>query len=260
MDCTSLELESGFANFANAVKNAESLRGVRVGIPSECLDCEGLEDSIRRSVEKTIEIMKGLGAQIVAVSLPHWKYSVASYYVIATAEASANLARFDGVRYGLREKTENLLDMYFSTREAGFGEEVKRRILLGTFVLSSGYYDAYYLRAQKARTLIRRDYEDAFKKCGIILTPVTPSLPFKFGEKSSPLQMYLSDIFTISVNLAGNCAISVPSEISPSGLPIGVQFAAPSNGEKILLSASAVFEKNREIKRFTPPETRRAVL
>ncbi|HPN84633.1 MAG TPA: Asp-tRNA(Asn)/Glu-tRNA(Gln) amidotransferase subunit GatA [Victivallales bacterium] len=251
MDCTSLG--GKFANFADIVSKADSIEGMRVGIPSECVECEGLDDSIRKNLKDSAELLKSLGASIKEVSLPHWKYSVSSYYVIATAEASANLARFDGIRYGLREKSDKLSEIYTRTRGAGFGEEVKRRILLGTFVLSSGYYDAYYLRAQKTRTLIKKDYEDAFKSCDVILTPVTPTPAFEFDSKSSPLQMYLSDIFTISVNLAGNCAISVPSGMCQvSGLPIGIQITADFMREDILLKTAHLFEQNREMKKFSP--------
>jgi aspartyl-tRNA(Asn)/glutamyl-tRNA(Gln) amidotransferase subunit A len=254
MDSTSLDLKN--ANFAG--NNAEginfSLKGKRIGIPSECIDIEGLDGTVRKSVIRAAEIFKDLGAEIKTVSLPHWKYSVSSYYVIATAEASANLARFDGIRYGLRKKAADLIGMYSSTREEGFGEEVKRRILLGTFVLSSGYYDAYYLRAQKARTLIRQDYKKAFADCDVILSPVTPTPAFKFGSKTSPLQMYLSDIFTISVNLAGNCAINVPAEkCSETGLPVSIQLTADFNNEALLLGTAEIFEKNRPEENFSLP-------
>ena len=169
---------------------------------------------------------------------------MAVYYIVATAEASANLARFDGIRYGDRAECRDLNDLYFKSRGQGFGDEVKRRILLGTSVLSSGYYDAYYLRAQKVRTLIRRDFEEASKQCDLMLTPVTPTVAFRFNEKSDPLQMYLSDIFTIALNLSGNCGVSVPAGKDPvTGMPVGVQFLAPALAESKLLAAAAAFEK-----------------
>ncbi|HOK04900.1 MAG TPA: Asp-tRNA(Asn)/Glu-tRNA(Gln) amidotransferase subunit GatA [Victivallales bacterium] len=252
MDCTSID--SKIANFAELLSQPYSIDGLRIGIPSECINCEGLDNVIKENFNESINLLKGLGAKIIEISLPHWKYSVSVYYVIATAEASANLARFDGIRYGLRAKTEKLSEIYLESRGLGFGEEVKRRILLGTFVLSSGYYDAYYRSAQKVRTLIRKDYDEAFKICDVILTPVTPTPPFTFNSKSTPLQMYLSDIFTISVNLAGNCAISVPSGITSDNLPLGVQFTAGFMREDILLKTSHIFELHRSIKSFIPPE------
>ncbi len=252
MDCTSLDSEK--ANFAELLANADSVAGLRIGISSECLNCEGVDDSIRKNFNDSVNMLKDLGASICRISLPHWKYSVSAYYVVATAEASANLAKFDGIRYGMRKSSDNLSDIYFKTRGAGFGEEVKRRILLGTFVLSGGYHDAYYLQAQKARTLIKKDYDEAFKICDVILTPVTPTSAFEFNSKSSPLQMYLSDIFTIPVNLVGNCAISVPSGLCPiSGLPLGIQISAPFLKEDILFRTARVFEKKRPIKRFIAP-------
>ncbi|WET07731.1 Asp-tRNA(Asn)/Glu-tRNA(Gln) amidotransferase subunit GatA [Lentisphaerota bacterium ZTH] len=252
-DSTSLPMPcEGFAEAVKAVKG-QDLQGVRVGLPKEYFEAEGLSDSVKSGVEKAVATLKQLGAEIVEVSLPHTKYAVAVYYIIATAEASANLARFDGIRYGARKEADDLVATYFKSRGAGFGEEVKRRILLGTYVLSSGYYDAYYLRAQKVRTLIRRDFEQASEKCDIILTPVTPTPAFKLGEKSDPLQMYLSDIFTIALNLSGNCGISVPADIcAETGMPVGVQFIAPALQEEKLLKIARIFELNREIKEFAP--------
>ncbi|MFA7231030.1 MAG: Asp-tRNA(Asn)/Glu-tRNA(Gln) amidotransferase subunit GatA [Victivallaceae bacterium] len=252
-DCTSLPEKCD--SFAELVKSVEGkdLSGMKVGLPKEYFGAEGLSPGVKAAMEKTIETIRGLGAETVEVSLPHTKYAIAVYYIIATAEASANLARFDGIRYGAREEARDLIATYFKSRGKGFGEEVQRRILLGTYVLSSGYYDAYYLRAQKVRTLIRRDFENALKQCDIILTPVTPTTAFKFGDKSDPLQMYLSDIFTIALNLSGNCGISVPAGICPeTGMPVGVQFIAPALQEDKLLSAARIFELNRETKLFTP--------
>jgi len=212
---------------------------MKIGLPKEYFAKGGLSAGVEKTIQECIAKAKSLGAELVEVSLPHTKYAVAVYYILATAEASANLARFDGMRYGKRIEGKDLLDTYLKTRGEGFGDEVKRRILLGTYVLSSGYYDAYYLRAQKVRTLIRRDFEEAFKQCDVLLTPVTPTVAFKFGEKSDPLQMYLSDIFTIALNLSGNCGISLPAGTdSETGMPVGVQLFAPALAEAKLLSAA----------------------
>ena len=232
--------------FLSAVRGAgaDSLRGVRLGIPDEYFHAEGMSAEVREVMDATLAKLKEAGAEPVPVSLPHTKYAVAVYYIIATAEASANLARFDGIRYGVRREAKDLVSGYFASRGAGFGDEVKRRILLGTYVLSSGYYDAYYLRAQKVRTLIRKDFEEAFRTCDLLVTPVAPNVAFKFGEKSSdPLAMYLSDIFTIALNLAGNCGISVPAGLGgESGMPVGVQLIAPALGEAALLKAARAYE------------------
>ena len=244
MDSTSLPLEA--EDFVAAVREAkaEDFKSIKIGLPEEYFNAEGMSPEVKAAIDQAVEMVKAAGAEIVPVSLPHTKYAVAVYYIIATAEASANLARFDGIRYGARQEAKDLVASYFATRGAGFGEEVKRRILLGTYVLSSGYYDAYYLRAQKVRTLIRQDFEAAFKSCDILLTPVAPNVAFKFGEKSAnPLEMYLSDIFTIALNLAGNCGISVPASLgSESSMPIGVQFIAPALAEAKLLKTARAFE------------------
>jgi aspartyl-tRNA(Asn)/glutamyl-tRNA(Gln) amidotransferase subunit A len=250
-DATSLP-DTG-EKFAESLKDKKDISGLKIGLPKEYFETDGLEAGVRKSVEKAIKTFQDLGAEMVEVSLPHSKYAVATYYVIATAEASANLARFDGVRYGKRVKADNLLQTYHETRGRGFGDEVKRRIILGTFVLSSGYHDAYYLRGQKVRTLIRRDFQEAFRNCDVILTPVSPTTAFEFGEKSDPLQMYLADIFTISANLAGICGISIPADIhGKTGLPVGIQLLGPDLGEKELLRISHVFEQNRAIREFLP--------
>lgn len=244
MDSTSLPVAAG--GFADAVRNApKDLKGVKIGLPKEYFTGSGLSPAVDQAMKQAIELVKSLGAELVEVSLPHTKYAVAVYYIIATAEASANLARFDGIRYGNRAEAKDLIETYFKSRGAGFGDEVKRRILLGTYVLSSGYYDAYYLRAQKVRTLIRRDFEEAAKQCDILLTPVTPATAFKFNEKSDPLQMYLSDIFTIALNLSGNCGISIPAGKDEDGMPIGVQLLAPALEEAKLLQVARIFEENR---------------
>ena len=242
-DSTSLNEPS--AGFADSLDDAKSLKGVKIGLPKEYFELDGLDSGVEKVVRSAIDKFKDMGAEMVDVSLPHSKYAIASYYVIATAEASANLARFDGIRYGVRcDEAADLTETYLKSRGDGFGDEVKRRILLGTFVLSSGYYDAYYLRAQKARTLIRRDFENVFASCDVILSPTAPTTPFKLGEKvSDPLQMYLADIYTISLNLTGFCGISVPAGTSASdGLPVGIQLMGPALGEKNLLRISHTFE------------------
>ncbi len=205
---------------------------------------EGLDDEVRNSVENAIENYRKLGAEIVDVELPNSKYSIAVYYILATAEASSNLARFDGVRYGFRtENAHELREMYKKTREEGFGAEVKRRIMLGTYVLSSGYYDAYYAKAQKVRTLLKQDFSNAFEKCDAILTPTSPTTAFKIGEKSDdPLAMYLSDVYTASANLAGIPGVSVPCGLSAEGLPIGLQLVGKNWSEDVLLNLTNVYE------------------
>lgn len=221
-----------------------NIRGKKIGVP-RALFGDGLETEIRDAVEKSIDNYKSLGAEIVDVELPYAKYGIAVYYIIATAEASSNLARFDGVRYGFRaEDAHELREMYRKTREEGFGAEVKRRIMLGTYVLSSGYYDAYYSKAQKVRALVKKDYEKAFNTCDAILTPTSPSVAFKIGEKSDdPLAMYLSDIYTVSANLAGIPGISVPCGLSSEGLPIGTQLLGNFWSEDVLLNLANIYEK-----------------
>jgi len=223
------------------------LGGVRIGLPKEYF-IDGLDADVRRSVEQAVATYRDLGAEIIEVSLPHTTYAVACYYLIATAEASSNLARYDGVRFGLRaEHAENLIDMYMQSRAAGFGAEVKRRIMLGTYALSSGYYDAYYLKAQKVRTLIRQDFLEAFDKVDTLLTPVAPTPAFAIGEKvNDPLQMYLSDIYTIPVNLAGTCAMSLPCGFSAAGLPIGMQLIGKPFDEATVLHTAHAFEQATE--------------
>ncbi|NLL13885.1 MAG: Asp-tRNA(Asn)/Glu-tRNA(Gln) amidotransferase subunit GatA [Fibrobacter sp.] len=215
----------------------KDIRGMRIGLPAEYFG-EGLSDAVRKHLDELLQKMKSAGAQAIEISLPHVQYAIATYYIICTAEASSNLARYDGVKYGFREMSaKNLMDMYTETRQKGFGAEVKRRIMLGTYVLSSGYYDAYYLKAAKVRTLIKKDFDDAFQKCDVIMSPVTPAPAFKIGEKTEdPLQMYLTDIYTVSANLAGIPGISVPCA-SVDGLPVGVQFMAPAWQEERILKA-----------------------
>lgn len=220
-----------------------NIAGSTIGVPRD-LFSEGLDEDVRDKVEAAIRNFESLGARIVDVALPNAKYGIAVYYIIATAEASSNLARYDGVRYGFRaEGASELRQMYFRTREVGFGAEVKRRIMLGTYVLSSGYYDAYYAKAQKVRALIKRDYGAAFEKCDAILTPTSPSVAFKIGERvEDPLAMYLSDIYTVSANLAGTPAISVPCGLSDAGLPIGVQLVGNFWSENVLLDLAHTYE------------------
>jgi aspartyl-tRNA(Asn)/glutamyl-tRNA(Gln) amidotransferase subunit A len=229
-------------NYIETLDN--DLKGKKIGVPRELFG-EGLEPEVRDAVEKSIENYRSLGAEIVDVELPYAKYGIAVYYIIATAEASSNLARFDGVRYGFRaEGAHSLREMYFKTREEGFGAEVKRRIMLGTYVLSSGYYDAYYSKAQKVRALVKRDYQTAFEKCDAILTPTSPTTAFKIGEKSDdPLAMYLTDIYTVSANLAGVPGISIPCGLSSEGLPIGTQLVGNFWSEDVLLNLANIYEK-----------------
>ncbi|MCM8832785.1 MAG: Asp-tRNA(Asn)/Glu-tRNA(Gln) amidotransferase subunit GatA [Candidatus Omnitrophica bacterium] len=239
MDSTSVDIEvCDYLDFLN-----KDLNKLKIGIPKEYF-IEGIDKEIKEKIFEILKILENQGMIVEEISLPHTDYGIATYYIIATAEASSNLARFDGVKYGYRSKSyKNLIEMYMKTRGEGFGEEVKRRIILGTYVLSSGYYEAYYLKAQKVRTLIKSDFEQAFKKVDIILTPTTPELPFKLGEKKDePLKMYLSDIFTVNVNLTGLPAISIPCGFSSDKLPIGVQFISPYFKEEILLNLSYKLE------------------
>jgi aspartyl-tRNA(Asn)/glutamyl-tRNA(Gln) amidotransferase subunit A len=226
-----------------AALNGE-LKGARIGVPRRLFG-EGLDADVRARVEAAIEAYRELGAEVVDVELPHASYSIAVYYILATAEASSNLARFDGVRYGYRtEEAESLQKMYRRTRDEGFGAEVKRRIMLGTYVLSSGYYDAYYLKAQRVRTLIKQDFADAFESCDAILTPTTPTPAFRLGEKTDdPLSMYLSDIYTCMANLAGVPGISIPCGLSDDGLPVGFQLMAPHWGEPALFRLAHAYEQ-----------------
>jgi aspartyl-tRNA(Asn)/glutamyl-tRNA(Gln) amidotransferase subunit A len=220
------------------------VKGARIGVP-RALFGEGLDAGVRASVESAIEVFRDLGAEVVDVDLPHAKYAIAVYYIIATAEASSNLARYDGVRYGFRaEESPELRSMYRRTREEGFGAEVKRRIMLGTYVLSSGYYDAYYLKAQQVRALIKRDFTDAFARCDAILTPTTPTTAFRLGEKTDdPLAMYLNDIYTVTANLAGVPAMSVPCGLSGEGLPVGMQLVARHWDEATMFRLADAYER-----------------
>ncbi|MFT5287592.1 MAG: aspartyl-tRNA(Asn)/glutamyl-tRNA(Gln) amidotransferase subunit A [Planctomycetota bacterium] len=236
------------------------LKGLRIGIPTEAFG-DGLEAGVRERVEEAIELAVSMGAERVPISLPHAEHAVATYYVVATAEASSNLARFDGVRFGQREAGDgSLAGMMSATRAAGFGSEVKRRILLGTHVLSSGYYEAWYGRAQRARTLILGDYQRAFEKCDVIVTPTSPTVAFKLGERATdPVAMYLSDTLTVPANLAGLPAVSIPCGMAtaPGGtaqLPVGMQWIGPSMGDASILSAARVFQSATNFHHATPPQ------
>src|SRR6202790_1389624 len=225
------------------------IKGLRIGVPKEYF-VAGIAPEVEQAARAALQSYEGMGERMVEISLPHTAYAIAAYYIVATAEASANLARYDGIRYGLRVDGDNNIELYNRTRARGFGAEVKRRIMLGTFVLSAGYYDAYYLKGQKVRTLIRRDFERAFESCDLIAAPVAPTTAFALGEKmSDPLQMYLSDIFTISVNLAGLPGISVPCGFDATGLPMGLQLIGPPFGEEAILRASDAFERTGTVRR-----------
>lgn len=219
-------------------------KGLRIGIIKETFG-EGLDPVVAKAVKQAIEHFTGLGAIVTEISCPRFRYGLPTYYVLAPSEASANLARYDGVKYGVRQETDNLLSMYKKTRASGFGAEVKRRIMLGTYALSAGYYDAYYIKAQKVRTLIKQDFEKAFEQVDILVTPTTPTTAFKAGEKTSdPLSMYLSDLMTIPVNLAGLPGISIPCGFDDQGLPIGMQLIANVLREDLLLQASYAYEQS----------------
>lgn len=219
------------------------VKGLKIGMPKEYFG-EGLNSEVREALEKAAKVYEGLGAEIVEVSLPTSKYALSAYYIIALAEASSNLARYDGVSYGLRVPADNLVEMSTKTRSQGFGAEVQRRILLGTYVLSSGYYDAYYLKALKARRLIKNEFDAAFEKVDVLLTPTAPNTAFKFGEKiNDPLSMYLEDICTTPVNLAGIPGISIPAGFASNGMPIGMQLLVPAMGEEVLFRTAYTFEQ-----------------
>ncbi len=229
------------------------VRGVKVGVPREYFGA-GLDPEVEGGIRQALQTLGDLGVELVEVSLPHTEYAVATYYVVAVAEASSNLARYDGVKYGFRADGKNLLEMYANTRTQGFGAEVRRRIMLGTYALSAGYYDAYYKKASQVRALIRRDFDEAFAQCDLIATPVSPTTAFRLGEKlADPLTMYLSDIFTISANLAGIPGISVPCGFSSLGLPIGLQLLGPPFGEAAILRAACAFEAATDFHRRKPP-------
>ena len=224
----------------------DPIAGVRIGVPKEYF-AEGLNKEVHQAVEGTIKTYEGLGANVVEISLPHTMYAVAVYYIIATAEASSNLARYDGVRYGYRASSDGLISMYSRSRAEGFGSEVKRRIMLGTYALSSGYYDAYYLKASKVRNLIRQDFLSAFEKVDVVLCPTSPTPAFRLGERiENPLEMYLSDVFTIPANLAGIPGISIPCGFTRDNLPIGMQIMGKHFDEATLLKVARAFERETD--------------
>ncbi len=233
-------------NYLDALN--KDVKGLTIGIPKEYF-VDGMDAEVTKAVQESIEVLKKSGVNFKEISLPHTEYAVATYYIIATAEASSNLARYDGVQYGLRAQPDkprltSIVDMFEESKSRGFGQEVKRRVMLGTYALSSGYYDAYYLRAQKVRTLFRNDFEAAFNECDAILTPTSPTTAFKIGEKiANPLAMYLSDIFTISANLSGIPAMSIPCGFSKSGLPIGLQIMAKPFDEEMMLRIAYAYEQ-----------------
>ncbi len=243
-DSTSVEFKR--ENYLNNLN--ENIKGKKIGIPKE-YRVDGMPKEIDELWEKGIKIIKENGGQIVEISLPNTNYALPTYYIVAPAEASSNLARYDGVKYGFRSKGENLIDMYEKTRSEGFGDEVKRRIMIGTYVLSSGYYDAYYLKAQKVRRLIKNDFDEAYKKVDAILTPSTPSSAFKIGEKlNDPVSMYLNDIFTVPINLAGLPAISIPAGHDKKGYPLGLQVIGKAFDEQSILNIAFALEKNISFK------------
>ncbi len=229
-----------------------SVKGLKIGIPAEYRP-QGLNDEIASYWDKGIEILKQAGAEIVNISLPHTKYALAAYYIIAPAEASSNLSRYDGLRYGLRVNGNSIDDMYTNSRSAGFGKEVKRRIMVGTYVLSAGYYDAYYIKAQKVRRLIKNDFNNAFEKCDVILTPTSPVTAFPIGDKSmqeNPINMWLNDIFTVSVNLAGLPGMSLPVGLSKDGLPLGLQLIGKPFDEETIFKTAHVLEQEAKFERL----------
>jgi aspartyl-tRNA(Asn)/glutamyl-tRNA(Gln) amidotransferase subunit A len=232
-------------DYRQALKN--DVQGWVLGLPAECF-IEGLSPEVEHAVWGAVRTLESLGAVVKEISLPHAGYAVATYYIICTAEASSNLARYDGVKYGYRAAGKgDLLEMYQATRSEGFGPEVKRRIMLGTYVLSSGYYDAYYRKAAQVRTLMKRDFEEAFRECDVIIMPTAPTPAFRIGEKvDDPLQMYLSDIYTISINMAGVPGLSLPCGFSNDGLPIGLQIVGPHFGEEKVLQVGYSFEQNTD--------------
>ncbi|HXV81940.1 MAG TPA: Asp-tRNA(Asn)/Glu-tRNA(Gln) amidotransferase subunit GatA [Candidatus Binatia bacterium] len=228
------------------------IKGIRIGIPKEYF-VSGIQPKVEQSVRQAVRQLEKNGADLKEISLPHTDYAVAVYYIVATAEASSNLARYDGMRYGHRAPAKDLLETYRLSRAEGFGPEVKRRIMLGTYVLSAGYYDAYYLKAQRVRALIKRDFEEAFKTCDVIITPTTPTTAFKIGEKiQDPLQMYLSDIYTISVNLAGLPALSMPCGFDSEGLPVGLQIIGRHFDESNILGTAYAYEQSTDWQRRKP--------
>jgi aspartyl-tRNA(Asn)/glutamyl-tRNA(Gln) amidotransferase subunit A len=243
LDSTSLDVP--VPDYVHEMKSGGGLKGLRVGVPREYF-IEGMEPGVEAAVRAALGVMAGQGAQVVEVSLPRTEYAIPIYYLVSTAEASSNLARYDGVRYGARVEGADMWQTYYDTREANLGPEVKRRIMLGTYALSAGYYDAYYLKAQQARTLLRQDFERAWEKVDVLACPTSPSVAFKLGQKmDDPLQMYLSDVFTVSLNLVGMCGISVPCGFVDE-MPVGLQLMGPALGESAILRAAYAYEQATE--------------
>lgn len=242
--CDSTSANVALPDFTKSL--IKDVKGLKIGIPDEYF-IEGIDPEIEKSVLDAVKLLEGLGAKSERIKLPHTGYAIATYYILATSEASSNLARYDGVKYGFRVKGKDLIDMYMETRAKGFGSEVKRRIMLGTYALSAGYYEAFYKKGQQVRTLIKRDFDEAFKKVDVIITPTSPTPAFKIGEKTAdPLQMYLSDIFTISVNLAGVPAASIPCGFAKGNLPIGLQIISKPFDEETIIRAAYTFEQSTD--------------
>jgi aspartyl-tRNA(Asn)/glutamyl-tRNA(Gln) amidotransferase subunit A len=241
--CDSTSMDVPVPDYHNGLQEGNGLAGVRVGVPREYF-IQGVQPEVEAAVRAAVDRLADLGAEVQEVSLPHTDFALSVYYLIAPAEASANLARYDGVRYGLRVGGGGLIETYKATRGQGFGSEVKRRIMLGTYALSAGYYDAYYLKAQKVRTLIKADFDAAFERVNVIVAPTSPTTAFRIGEKvDDPLQMYLSDVFTLSMNLAGICGLSLPCGFDSGGLPIGLQIMGPAFGEGQVLRVAYAYEQ-----------------
>jgi aspartyl-tRNA(Asn)/glutamyl-tRNA(Gln) amidotransferase subunit A len=249
MDSTSIP--QPVPDYQAAIK--PDLKGMKLGVPKEYF-IEGIQPEVADAVKKAISVLKELGAEPIEISLPHSDYAIATYYIIAPAEASSNLARYDGVKHGFRkDEGEGLIELYKVTRSEGFGDEVKRRIMIGTYVLSAGYYDAYYRKAMQVRTLIRRDFEMAFEKVEAIITPTSPTTAFKLGERTAdPLQMYLSDIFTVPCNLASLPGMSIPCGFDNAGLPIGLQIIAPALGEETIFHVAGAYESATDWHKKSP--------
>ena len=247
----STSLKRPVPNYLAEVKAGTGFKGLKIGVPKEYF-IEGMNPAIEKAIHQALQLAQAEGAKLVDISLPHTRYGIPAYYLVAAAEASSNLARYDGVRYGFSLPAEDLLQTYFKSREAGFGPEVKRRIMLGTYALSAGYFDAYYLKAQKVRTLLRQDFEAAFKEVDVIFAPATPDVAFKIGQKvDDPLQMYLTDVFTVVANMTGICGISVPCGFTGS-LPIGLQILGPALGETAILKAAHAYEQATDWHKQTP--------
>jgi len=250
LDSTSMD--TPVPDYVSALRDETELNGMRIGVPREYF-IAGIQPEVEAAVRAAIDKLADLGAEVKQIDLPHTDYALPVYYLIAPAEASANLARYDGVRYGLRAEADGIKEVYRQSRGMGFGPEVKRRIMLGTYALSAGYYDAYYLKAQKARTLIKQDFDNVFQHIDVIAAPVTPTTAFKIGEKTDdPLEMYLADVFTLSVNLAGICGLSLPCGFDEMGLPIGLQLMGPAFGEETVFRVAQAYESATDWHRRRP--------